>query len=343
MTTLEVTGTTKKRGTKVTFKPDVQIFEETTEFSYETLSQRLRELAFLNKGLKITIKDERGDKEHVFHYEGGIVSFVEHLSKNKTPLHPKPIYITSEKDAIIMEVALQYNDGYVENLFSFANNINTHEGGTHLIGFKSALTRAVNNYATASGIAKNLKESLSGDDIREGLTAVISVKLPDPQFEGQTKTKLGNSEVKGIVDTAVYEALTTFFEENPPVARKIADKACTASRARDAARRARELTRRKGALDGGGLPGKLADCAEKDPAKSEIFLVEGESAGGSAKQGRDRQNQAILPSEGQDIKRREGAVRQDAYVRGGEGTHHRARHRHRPGGLQPGQGRATTA
>src|SRR5512143_1230602 len=298
MTKLEVTGTTKKRGTKVTFKPDSQIFDETLEFSYETLSQRLRELAFLNKGLKIKIKDERTDKENLFHYEGGIVSFVEHLSKNKTPLHPKPIYITKEKEAIVLEAALQYNDGYVENLYSFANNNNTHEGGTHLIGFKSALTRAVNNYASSSGLAKNLKESLSGDDIREGLTAVISVKLPNPQFEGQTKTKLGNSEMKGIVDTAVYEALTTFFEENPPVARKIADKACTASRARDAARRARELTRRKGALDGGGLPGKLADCSEKDPAKSELFLVEGESAGGSAKQGRNREFQAILPLKG---------------------------------------------
>ncbi|MGC2423844.1 MAG: DNA topoisomerase (ATP-hydrolyzing) subunit B [Nitrospirota bacterium] len=298
VTSLTVTGNTKKRGTKVTFKPDGQIFEETTEFSYETLSQRLREMAFLNKGLKISIKDERSDKEHVFLYQGGIVSFVEHLSKNKTPLHPKPIYITKEKDALIMEAALQYNDGYVENLYSFANNINTHEGGTHLIGFKSALTRAVNNYATASGAAKNLKESISGDDIREGLTAVISVKLPNPQFEGQTKTKLGNSEVKGLVDGAVYEALSTFFEENPSVAKRITEKAIMASRARDAARRARELTRRKGALDGGGLPGKLADCSEKDPAKSELFLVEGESAGGSAKQGRNRADQAILPLKG---------------------------------------------
>ncbi|MBI5695128.1 MAG: DNA gyrase subunit B, partial [Nitrospirae bacterium] len=297
MTQLTVTGNTKKRGTRVTFKPDGQIFEE-TEFSYETLSQRLRELAFLNKGLKIKITDERSDKEHLFHYEGGIVSFVEHLSKNKTPLHPKPIYIAREREGLVIEVALQYNDGYVENMFSFANNINTHEGGTHLIGFKSALTRAVNNYVTASGLGKNLKEGLSGDDIREGLTSVVSVKISNPQFEGQTKTKLGNSEVKGVVDTAVYEALTTFFEENPSVAKKITEKSINASRAREAARKARELTRRKGALDGGGLPGKLADCAEKDPAKSELFLVEGESAGGSAKQGRHRQNQAILPLKG---------------------------------------------
>ncbi len=296
-TQLTASGNTKKRGTKVTFKPDGLIFEE-TEFSYETLSQRLRELAFLNKGLKISIKDERSEKEHEFLYQGGIVSFVEHLSKNKTPLHPKPIYIAKEKDALILEAALQYNDGYVENLYSFANNINTHEGGTHLIGFKSALTRAVNNYATTSGLAKNLKESISGDDIREGLTAVISVKLPNPQFEGQTKTKLGNSEVKGVVDGAVYDALSTFFEENPSVARRITEKAITASRARDAARKARELTRRKGALDGGGLPGKLADCSEKDPSKSELFLVEGESAGGSAKQGRNRADQAILPLKG---------------------------------------------
>ncbi len=297
VTGLDVTGTTKKRGTKVTFKPDSQIFEE-TEFSYETLSQRLRELAFLNKGLKITIKDERADKEQTFHYEGGIVSFVEHLSKNKTPLHPKPIFIAKEKDDLVLEAALQYNDGYVENLFSFANNINTHEGGTHLIGFKSALTRAVNNYAASSGLSKNLKEGLSGDDIREGLTAVISVKLSNPQFEGQTKTKLGNSDVKGVVDGAVYEALSTYFEENPAVAKRVIEKGINAARAREAARKARELTRRKGALDGGGLPGKLADCSEKDPAKSEIFLVEGESAGGSAKQGRDRQYQAILPLKG---------------------------------------------
>ena len=294
---LKVTGSTKKRGTKVTFKPDSQIFEE-MEFSYETLSQRLRELAFLNKGLKITITDERSDKTHEFHYEGGIVSFVEHLSKNKTPLHPKPIYIAREKEGMVLEVALQYNDGYVENLFSFANNINTHEGGTHLIGFKSALTRAVNNYLTSSGLGKNMKESLSGEDIREGLTTVISVKIPNPQFEGQTKTKLGNSEVKGLVDTAVYEALGAFLEENPAVAKRITEKTINAARAREAARKARELTRRKGAMDGAGLPGKLADCSDKDPAKSEIFLVEGESAGGSAKQGRDRAFQAILPLKG---------------------------------------------
>jgi len=295
---LTVTGKTRKRGTKITFKPDGNIFEE-TEFSYETLSQRLRELAFLNKGLKINIEDERTEKSQTFHYKGGIVSFVEHLSKNKTPLHPKPIYIAAEKEDLILEVALQYNDGYAENLYSFANNINTHEGGTHLIGFKSALTRAVNSYTQNSQLASKLKDTtLSGDDIREGLTAVISVKIPDPQFEGQTKTKLGNSVVKGVVDTAVYESLSAYLEQNPGVARRITEKAISASRARDAARKARELARRKGALDVSGLPGKLTDCSERDPAKSEIFLVEGESAGGSAKQGRDRTFQAILPLKG---------------------------------------------
>jgi len=295
---LTATGKTRKRGTKITFKPDGNIFEE-TEFSYETLSQRLRELAFLNKGLNISIEDERTEKSQTFHYKGGIVSFVEHLSKNKTPLHPKPVYVAAEKEELILEVALQYNDGYAENLYSFANNINTHEGGTHLIGFKSALTRAVNNYAQNSPLASKLKDtSLSGDDIREGLTAVISVKIPDPQFEGQTKTKLGNSVVKGVVDTAVYESLSAYLEQNPGVARRITEKAISASRARDAARKARELARRKGALDISGLPGKLADCSERDPAKSEIYLVEGESAGGSAKQGRDRTFQAILPLKG---------------------------------------------
>ncbi|MBI5379270.1 MAG: DNA topoisomerase (ATP-hydrolyzing) subunit B [Nitrospirae bacterium] len=294
---LESIGKTRYRGTKITFKPDPQIFEE-LEFSYDILSQRLREMAFLNKGLRILIKDERADKEQAFLYEGGIISFIEHLNRNKTPLH-KPIYIAREREGIVLEVALQYNDGYAENLFSFANNINTHEGGTHLVGFKAALTRTVNNYAVSSGLAKGLKEtSLEGEDIREGLMAVISVKLPQPQFEGQTKTKLGNSEAKGIVEAAVNEALGTYLQENPTLARRIVEKAVNAARAREAARKARELTRRKGALDGLSLPGKLADCSERDPAFCEMFIVEGESAGGTAKQGRDRRYQAILPLRG---------------------------------------------
>ena len=295
---LAVVGKTKGRGTKVTFKPDPAIFEETTDFSYDVLSQRLRELAFLNSGLKISILDERADKKQEFLYKGGIVSFVEHLNKNKAPLHPKPINISGEKDGILAEVALQYNDGYAETIFTFANNINTKEGGTHLVGFKSALTRTANSYALSSGIVKNGKDSLSGDDIREGLTAVVSVKLPNPQFEGQTKMKLGNSEVKGIIESIVNDTLSTYFEENPSIVRKIIEKAIQASRAREAARKARELTRRKGALEDTGLPGKLADCSEKDPALSELFIVEGDSAGGSAKQGRDRRSQAILPLRG---------------------------------------------
>ncbi len=298
MAPLKVTGKTKRRGTKVTFKPDPQIFE-TTEFSFDVLAQRLRELAFLNKGLAITLKDERKEpvKEQTFRYKGGIVSFVEHLNEAKTPLH-KPIYINVEKPDLILEVALQYNDSYAENLFSFANNINTREGGTHLVGFKAALTRTINNYASANGLLKKEVESLTGDDVREGLTAVVSVKLRNPQFEGQTKAKLGNSEVKGVVEAAVNEALGTYFEENPTIARKIVGKAIEAARAREAARKAKELIRRKSALDGGSLPGKLADCAEKDPAQSELFIVEGDSAGGSAKQGRDRRFQAILPLKG---------------------------------------------
>jgi len=294
---LNVVGKTKGRGTKVTFKADPEIFE-VLDFSYDILTQRLRELAFLNRDLKITLSDERTEKEQVFHYSGGIVSFVEHLNKNKTTLHHKPIYISGEKEDIIVEIALQYNDGYTETIFTFANNINTKEGGTHLIGLKSALTRTVNSYAISSGLLKNGKESFSGEDIREGLTAVINVKLMSPQFEGQTKMKLGNSEVKGIVESIVNEGLGTYFEENPSVARKIVEKALQAARAREAARKARELTRRKGAFEDSGLPGKLADCSEKDPALSEIFIVEGDSAGGSAKQGRDRRSQAILPLRG---------------------------------------------
>lgn len=294
---LAVVGKTKGRGTKITFKPDSEIFE-ILDFSWDILSQRLRELAFLNKGLRISLLDERTEKEQVFHYSGGIISFVEHLNKNKTPIHPKPVYISGEKEDIIVEIALQYNDGYSETMYTFANNINTREGGTHLIGFKSALTRTVNSYATASGLLKDSKETLSGDDIREGLVAVINVKLMNPQFEGQTKMKLGNSEIKGIVESVVNDTLGTYFEENPAVARKIIEKSLQAARAREAARKARELTRRKGALEDTGLPGKLADCSEKDPALSELFIVEGDSAGGSAKQGRDRRVQAILPLRG---------------------------------------------
>ncbi len=293
---LKVTGKTKRRGTKVTFKPDGEVFE-TTDFSFDILAQRLRELAFLNKGLEIALKDERKQKEQTFKYKGGIVSFVEHLNGAKAPLH-KPIFVEVEKSNVMLEVAIQYNDGYAENMYSFANNINTREGGTHLIGFKAALTRTINNYANAHELLKKDDESLTGDDVREGLTAVVSVKLRNPQFEGQTKAKLGNSEIKGLVEAAVNEALGSYFEENPSVARKIVAKALEAARAREAARKAKELIRRKSALDGGSLPGKLADCSEKDPAHSELFIVEGDSAGGSAKQGRDRKFQAILPLKG---------------------------------------------
>jgi len=295
---LEVAGTTQKRGTKVTFKPDAQIFES-SDYSFDTLAQRLRELAFLNGGIVITIDDERDGKSHRFQYDGGIVSFVEHLNKNKTNVNDKPIFMRGAKDGIETEIALQWNDSYTELIFTFANNINTHEGGTHLSGFRAALTRTMNAYAAKSNLAKDLKDAnISGDDIREGLTGVISVKIPQPQFEGQTKTKLGNTEVKGIVETIVNDKLGQYLEENPVVAKRIIGKAVEAARAREAARKARDLVRRKGALDGSSLPGKLADCQERDPARSEIYIVEGESAGGSAKQGRDRRFQAILPIKG---------------------------------------------
>ena len=294
---LKVIGKTQKSGTKVTFKPDKEIFKETTKFSYDTLTNRLRELAFLNKGIKINLYDERTNKENKFHYEGGIISFVEHLHKNKTPINKKVIYLSKEKDSIDVEIAMQYNDGYAENIFTFANTINTVDGGTHLTGFKSALTRTFNQYCKSK---KLLKEgiSLSGDDAREGLTAVINVKIPNPQYEGQTKAKLGNSEVEGIVESVVNDALGAFLEENPGVGNKIMEKTILAAKAREAARKARDLTRRKGALGSGSLPGKLADCSEEDPAICEIYVVEGDSAGGSAKQGRDRRYQAILPLKG---------------------------------------------
>ena len=289
-------GVARGSGTKICFLPDDTIFE-TSEFSFSTLSNRLRELSFLNKGLTIEIEDERTDKKNSFQYEGGIRSFVSHLTTNKQPLHPDPIYFEREKDNVLVEIALQYNDGYAENLFSFANNINTHEGGTHLSGFRSALTRTINNFA-AEKAPKGQKITLSGEDVREGLVCVISVKVPSPQFEGQTKTKLGNSEVRGVVETLSNEFLAQYFEENPGVIRAIIDKALGAARAREAAKKARELTRRKSALESNTLPGKLADCSEKDPRVCEIFLVEGDSAGGSAKQGRDRRFQAILPLRG---------------------------------------------
>jgi len=297
VTKLKKIGTTKKTGTKINFRPDPEIFED-IDFSYEILSKRLREMSFLNKGLKISIVDERTDKRNDFQYKGGIKEFVQYLNTNKAVLNPKPIYFESVKDDIVVEMALQYNTSYSETIFSFVNNINTTEGGTHLIGFKSALTRSINNYANAHNLAKDLKQNLGGDDTREGLCTVLSIKLTNPQFEGQTKTKLGNSEVKGIVDSIVNEQLSNYFEEHPSVSKKIILKILDAARAREAARKARELARRKGVLESTSLPGKLADCQEKDPAESELFLVEGDSAGGSAKQARDRRFQAILPLKG---------------------------------------------
>jgi DNA gyrase subunit B len=294
---LKEVGVTKERGTRVTFKADSQIFPS-TDFSFDTLSQRLRELAFLNKGICIVIEDERSQKKHELVYKGGLVSFVEHLNRAKTAIHSPVVYLQGEKDGVDIEIAMQWNDGYTENTFSFANNINTIEGGTHLIGFKSALTRTINSYAIDGGLLKKDEENLQGEDIREGLTAVISVKVPEPQFEGQTKTKLGNSEVKGIVEALVNEKFSSYMREHPTEAKKIVAKGVEAARVREATRKAKDLARRKGALDSGSLPGKLADCQERDPALSEIYLVEGDSAGGSAKQGRDRRNQAILPLKG---------------------------------------------
>nr|MDK2851546.1 gyrase subunit [Candidatus Cloacimonadota bacterium] len=293
VTELKILGESKRKGTIVSFRPDAEIFE-TTEFSFDYLTTRLRELAFLNRGVRIILKDERTDRIHDFKYDGGINSFVEYLNQNKKPLTPRPIYIESARDSMEFEVAIQYNEGYQENIFSFANNINTIEGGSHLSGFKRGLTSAVNAYIKNNDLLKNEKVSPTGDDIREGITAVISVKLSNPQFEGQTKTKLQNSDVEGIVSSAVYEKLMVYFEEHPTEAKNIAMKSLMAARSREAARKARELTRRKSVLESGSLPGKLADCSITDPAKTELFLVEGDSAGGSAKQGRDRSFQAIL-------------------------------------------------
>jgi DNA gyrase subunit B len=290
-------GKKDRRGTRVTFYPDKEIFT-TTDFSFDTLSQRFRELAFLNKGIKINFEDERTNKKHEFQYSGGIVSFVKFLNQNKEALHTPPIYIEDKRDDYELECAIQYNDGYAESIFAFANNINTIDGGTHLIGFKAGLTRTLNNYAAKEAMFKKEKMALTGDDIREGIAAVISVKLPDPQFEGQTKGKLGNSEIKGYVESAVGQRLSEYLEEHPPVAHKIVEKALQTARARDAARKARDLVRRKSALETSTLPGKLADCSLGDPAQCEIYLVEGDSAGGSAKQGRDRRFQAILPLRG---------------------------------------------
>nr|WP_310363931.1 DNA topoisomerase (ATP-hydrolyzing) subunit B [Neobacillus drentensis] len=296
---LEVIGTTDITGTVTHFKPDSEIFTETLDYEYDILATRLRELAFLNRGIKITIDDKRVENKHnEYYYEGGIKSYVEHLNRTKEVIHEEPIFMEGERDGISVEVALQYNEGYTENIYSFANNIHTYEGGTHESGFKSALTRVINDYARKNGLIKENETNLSGEDVREGITAIVSIKHPDPQFEGQTKTKLGNSEVRTITDTVFASTFDKFLMENPSVARKIVDKGLMAARARLAAKKARELTRRKSALEISALPGKLADCSSKDPAESEMYIVEGDSAGGSAKQGRDRHFQAILPLRG---------------------------------------------
>lgn len=296
---LKVVGTTDYTGTTIHFVPDPEIFTETLAFDYDTLAARIRELAFLNRGINITLEDKRVEnKQNTYHYEGGIKSYVEHLNRTKEVIHEEPIYLEGERDGISLEVALQYNEGYTESIYSFANNIHTYEGGTHESGFKAALTRVINDYARKNGIIKENDTNLSGEDVREGLTAIISIKHPDPQFEGQTKTKLGNSEVRTITDTIFSVHFEKFLLENPAVARKIVDKGQMAARARMAAKKARELTRRKSALEISSLPGKLADCSSKDPSISEIYIVEGDSAGGSAKQGRERHYQAILPLRG---------------------------------------------
>ncbi|MGO0058454.1 DNA topoisomerase (ATP-hydrolyzing) subunit B [Brevibacillus fluminis] len=297
---LAVVGETEETGTIVTFKPDPTIFTETTVYEYEILQKRIRELAFLNKGLRIVLHDQRPGQERSeeFYFEGGIISFVEYLNKNREKLHEEVIYCEGEKDGLMVEVAIQYNDSYVSNIYSFANNINTHEGGTHEAGFKAALTRVINDYSRKFNFLKEKDQNLSGDDVREGITAIISVKIPEPQFEGQTKTKLGNSEARSITESIFGERFSAFMEENPSVAKKVVEKALMAARAREAARKARELTRRKNALEVSALPGKLADCSSKDASESELFIVEGDSAGGSAKMGRDRHFQAILPLRG---------------------------------------------
>lgn len=297
VTALEVIGETTETGTLIKFKPDATIFED-VNFKYETLEHRLRELAFLNKGVRIAFSDKRSGKENIFYYEGGIKQFVEYLNKKRDPIHQDIIYFEGEKEGSAVELAIQYTTDYSESVYTFANNISTHEGGTHLVGLRTSLTRIINEYCRKSGFLKEKDENLTGEDVREGMTAVLSVKLSQPQFEGQTKTKLGNSEMRGIVDSIVSEAMSSFLEEHPKEAKIIAEKGLRAARAREAARKARELTRRKNALESLALPGKLADCAEKDPAKCEVFIVEGDSAGGSAKQGRDRSIQAILPLKG---------------------------------------------